>query len=321
MAIFLSEADITSLVTINDAIDAVSEVFKIRGDGDVINPPRQQIDIPSGYLRLTSAIVNPMKKIAVKVSSSMVFDSHSGRTLLLIDSDTGRVDAIIEVFRLGALRTAAASGVGTKLLARDDADSIGVFGTGRQAKTQVSAVAAVRPIKKVLAIGRNKQRLEAFCTGMTAELDIPVIAASDPLQLYQCAVLVAATTSAEPVIFGEHLKSGTHINAIGANRLERREMDDEVLKRCTLVTVDNKVQAKKESAVLLRAVEQGSLTWDDVRELGDVMTGTGADKRTPEAITLYNSHGVAMEDVALATKAFELAVEKGVGTKVPFTLG
>ena len=100
MAIFLSEADITSLVTINDAIDAVSEVFKIRGDGDVINPPRQQIDIPSGYLRLTSAIVNPMKKIAVKVSSSMVFDSHSGRTLLLIDSDTGRVDAIIEVFRL-----------------------------------------------------------------------------------------------------------------------------------------------------------------------------------------------------------------------------
>ena len=98
-------------------------------------------------------------------------------------------------------------------------------------------------------------------------------------------------------------------------------MDDEVLKRCTLVTVDNKVQAKKESAVLLRAVEQGSLTWDDVRELGDVMTGTGADKRTPEAITLYNSHGVAMEDVALATKAFELAVEKGVGTKVPFTLG
>ena len=95
MAVFLSEADIKSLVTMKDAIEAVSEVFKIRGEGDVINPPRQQIDIPEGYLRLTSAIVLPMKKIAVKVSSSMVFASESGRTLLLVDSETGRVDAII----------------------------------------------------------------------------------------------------------------------------------------------------------------------------------------------------------------------------------
>ena len=112
----------------------MTEVFKFRGDGDVINPSRQQIDIPNGYLRLTSAIVNPMKKIAVKISSSMVFDSDSGRILLLLDSETGRVDAIIEVFRLGALRTAAASGVGTQLLSRVDAESIGLFGTGRQAK-------------------------------------------------------------------------------------------------------------------------------------------------------------------------------------------
>ncbi|MDA0656382.1 MAG: ornithine cyclodeaminase family protein [Proteobacteria bacterium] len=319
MAIFLSEADILSLVTIKDAIEAVSEVFKIRGDGDVINPPRQQIDIPGGYLRLTSAIVNPMQKIAVKVSSSMVFDSDSGRTLLLVDSRTGRVDAIIEVFRLGALRTAAASGVATQLLARKDADSVGVFGTGRQARTQIAAVAAVRPIKNVIAIGRNADRLNAFCIEMSKELAIPVTAAKDPLELYQCAVLVAATTSAEPVIFGEHLRPGTHINAVGANRLERREMDDAVIERCALVTVDNKVQAEKESAVLLRAVERGVLAWDDVLELGAFMAGAGQDKCTSDGITLYNSHGVAMEDVALATKAFELALEKGVGTDVPFT--
>jgi ornithine cyclodeaminase/alanine dehydrogenase-like protein (mu-crystallin family) len=319
MAIFLSEADILSLVTMKDAIEAVSEVFKIRGDGDVINPPRQQIDIPGGYLRLTSAIVNPMHKIAVKVSSSMVFDSDSGRTLLLVDSQTGRVDAIIEVFRLGALRTAAASGVATQLLAREDADSIGVFGTGRQARTQIAAVAAVRPIKNVIAIGRNADRLNAFCSEMTAELSIPVTAAQDPLELYQCAVLVAATTSAEPVIFGEHLQPGTHINAVGANRLERRELDDAVIERCTLVTVDNKIQAEKESAVLLRAVERGAFALDDVLELGEFMAGTGQDKRDADAITLYNSHGVAMEDVALATKAFDLALEKGVGTDVPFT--
>lgn len=319
MAIFLSEADIAGLLTIEDAIDAVGDVFKIRGDGVVINPPRQQIDIPEGYLRLTSAIVTPMKKIAVKVSSSMVFDSDSGRTLLLVDSETGRVDAIIEVFRLGALRTAAASGVATKLLARADASSLGVFGTGRQARTQISAVAAVRPIERVLAIGRDRKRLERFASEMSDEIGIPVLPASDPRELYDCSVLVAATTSAEPVIFGEKLRPGTHINAIGANRLERCELDPAVIPRAALVTVDNKVQAEKESAAILRAVAESDFSWDDVLELGEVIANRVADKRDPDAITLYNSHGVAMEDVALATKAFELARARGVGTEVPFT--
>jgi ornithine cyclodeaminase/alanine dehydrogenase-like protein (mu-crystallin family) len=323
MAVFLSEADIAALVTMKDAIAAVAEVFKIRGAGAVINPPRQQIDIPGGYLRLTSAIVSPMKKIAVKVSSSMVFASESGRVLLLVSSETGRVEAIIEVFRLGALRTAAASGVATDLLARPDADSIGLFGTGRQAKTQLAAVCAVRPIERILATGRNAERLAAFCAEMTGELGIPVTAAKQPAELYDCSVLVAATTAKDPVIFGNHVKPGTHINAIGANRLERREIDDDVIPRCAVVTVDNKEQSKKESAALLRAVEQKTLAWDDVSELGDLMTADGekhlATTRTPEAITLYNSHGVAMEDVALATKAYELALEKGVGLEVPFT--
>lgn len=319
MAIFLSESDIKSLVTITDAIDAISEVFKIRGDGDVINPPRQQIDIPEGYLRLTSAIVSPMKKIAVKVSSSMVFASESGRTLLLVDSETGRVDAIVEVFHLGALRTAAASGVATKLMAREDANSIGIFGTGRQAKTQLAAVAAVRPIKNILAIGRNADRLAKFCAETTKELGIPVTAAKHPEDLYDCAVLVTATTSKDPVLFGNRIQPGTHINAIGANRLERRELDDDAIKRCTTIAVDNKVQTKKESAALLRAVEQGALSWDDVLELGEFISGDIDTARAPEAITLYNSHGVAMEDVALATKAYELAVQNNIGLEVPFT--
>ena len=321
MAIFLSEADIKSLVTIEDAIDAVSEVFKISGAGEVINPPRQQIDIPGGgYLRLTSAIVSPLGKIAVKVSSSMVFASESGRTLILVDSKTGRVDAIIEVFHLGALRTAAASGVGTKLLAREDADSIGIFGTGRQAKTQLAAVAAVRPIKNILAIGRDQGRLDIFCKEMTDELGIPVSAAKSPEELYACSVLVTATTSADPVLFGEHLKPGTHINAMGANRLERRELDDAALEACSVITVDNKVQAQKESAVLLRAVENGSRSWEDVLELGDIMADPAKGRASSDAITVYNSHGVAMEDVALAKKAFELARDQGIGLEVPFTI-
>ena len=204
-------------------------------------------------------------------------------------------------------------------MAREDAKSIGIFGTGRQAKTQLAAVAAVRPIEKVLAIGRNADRLKTFCAEATKELGIPVSAAANPEELYACDVLVTATTSKDPVLFGKHIKPGIHINAIGANRLERRELDDEAIEHCTTIAVDNKVQTKKESAALLRAVENGALSWDDVLELGDFMTGDSPTPRAPDAITLYNSHGIAMEDVALATKAYELALEKGVGLEVPFT--
>lgn len=319
MAIFISGSDVRSLITIRDAVDAVAAVFKCQGEGGVINPPRQQIDMPGGYLRLTSAIVSPMEKLAVKVSCSPVFDSNSGRTLILLDSVTGRVDALIEVHGMGALRTGAASGVATDVLARTDADTLGVVGPGRQARTQMAAVAAVRPLKKAIVSGRNPERLAAFCEDMSRELNIPVVAAAQPDEIYDCDILVAATTSKTPVIFGDRVKPGTHINAIGANRLERQEIDDAVIPRCAIITADNKVQSKLESAALLRAVEQGAITWDDVQDLGAYMINPDSRKRTAEDITLYNSHGVAMEDVALGKKVFELAVEKGVGIEIPFT--
>ncbi|MGE0627552.1 MAG: ornithine cyclodeaminase family protein [Hyphomicrobiaceae bacterium] len=320
MARFLSEADIASLVTIDDAIDAVTGVFSVSSGGAVINPPRQQIDIPAGYLRLTSAIVGPLNKIAVKVSSSMVFDSDSGRLLLLLDSRTGRADALIEVFRLGQLRTAAASGVATRHLARSDARSVGIFGAGRQAQTQLLAMVAVRPIEKVLVAGRDPQRLTAFCKEMQDMMGIPVRAVRSPEEVYACDILIAATTSKTPVILGDHVRPGTHINAIGANRMERREVDDTLVGRCAIIAVDSKPQARKESAALVEATASGLISWDDVMELGDCVSKHHGAEPASDAITLYNSHGIAMEDVALATKAYELAVERGIGHDIPLTL-
>ena len=259
MAIFLSEADIGGLITSVDAIDAAEEVTKINGQDGVINPPRQQIDTPGGYLRLTSAIVTPMKKIAVKVSSSMVFNSDPDRTLLLIDSKTGRVDAIIEVFRLGALRTAAASGVATKYLAQENATSLDVIGAGRQARTQIFAICAVRPIENIMVLGRDQTKTFEFCEEMSSEFGFPVNVAKDHLDLYDCSIICTATTSHNPVLFGKNLRPGTHINSIGANRMERQELDDEVIPKCSIVTVDNKDQAQKESALINRAIKNGNL--------------------------------------------------------------
>ena len=309
------------LITIADAIDAVEEVFKINGQDGVINPSRQQINSPGGYLRLTSAIVTPMKKIAVKVSSSMVFNSDSGRTLLLIDSKTGRVDAIIQVLRLGALRTAAASGVTTKYLAKENATSLGVIGAGRQARTQIFAIRAVRPIESIIVLGLGQAKTFQFCEERSSKLGFLVNVAKDHLDLYDCSIICTATTSHKPVLFRKNLRPGTHINSIGANRMERQELDDEVIPKCSIVTVDNKNQARKEPALLNRAIKdvKSSFCWDDVLELSDCMKAKGQIHRQSDAITLYNSHGVAMEDVALATKAFDLANEKGIGSFVEFT--
>ena len=320
MARFLSEADIASLVTIEDAIDAVSEVFSVTGTGGVINPPRQQIDIPNGYLRLTSAAVEPLNKIVVKVSSSMVFNSNSGRLLLLLDSRTGRADALIEVFHLGQLRTAAASGVATRCLARANAKSVGLVGAGRQARTQLLAMAAVRPIEKVVVSGRDPDRLIAFCGEMAEQMNVPVSAAKTPDEIYACDILIAATTSKLPVILGEYVRPGTHINAIGANRLERREVDDTLIGKCDVIAVDSKPQAVKELGALVEAVAGRHISWDDVVELGNCVASHETARPSPDAITLYNSHGVAMEDVALATKAYEIALQRGIGVEVPLTI-
>ncbi|MEE2933693.1 MAG: ornithine cyclodeaminase family protein [Pseudomonadota bacterium] len=321
MAICLSEADIGGLITIADAIDTAEEVFKINGQDGVINLPSQQINTPGGYLRLTSAIVIPMKKIAVKVSSSMVFDSDSGRPLLLIDSKTGRVDAIIEVFRLGALRTAVASGVATKYLAKENATSLGVIGAGRQARTQIFAIRAVRPIDSLIVLGRDQPKTFQFWEEMSSQLGFLVNVAKDHLDLYDCSIICTATTSHKPVLFGKNLSLRTHINSIGANRMERQELDDEVIPKCSIVTVNNKDQAQKESALLNRAIKdvKSSFCWDGVLELSDCIKAKGQIHRQSDAITPYNSHGIVMEDVALATKAFDLATEKGIGSFVEFT--
>lgn len=163
MALFLSEQDVAGLVSMSDAIEAVREVFRWSGEGKVVNPPRQCVPLPGGTLRITSAVVPPVERMAVKVSSTLVFQSNSGRLLILSETRSGRILALMEVFQLGALRTGAASGVATDLLARPDARRVGIFGSGRQARTQLLAVAWVHQIERVVAISPNTDHVRAFC--------------------------------------------------------------------------------------------------------------------------------------------------------------
>ncbi len=173
----------------------------------------------------------------------------------------------------------------------------------------------------MVAISPHRDRLEAFCHEIRDRLRLPVTPAKTPEELYDNDVLISATTAKEPVILGRWLRPGTHINAIGGNVIGRQELDEEAVARCAVVTVDNKEQAKQESAELVRAVERGMISWEKVREIGDVVAGKNPGRPTPDSITLFKSLGVAMEDVALAARVYELALQRGVGLEIPLTEG
>lgn len=319
MALFISEKDVERLVAVPDAMRAIAEIFKLSGEEKVINPPRQCVSLPNGTLRITSAIVPPLARMAVKISSTLVFKSNSGRLLVLSDADSGRILALIEVFQMGALRTGAASGVATQLLARADAKTVGILGSGRQARTQLLAVASVRKLERVLALSPTRVHLKAFCEEMEEKIGCPVIPAESAEQLANSDIVITATTSKQPVILGSWIQEGTHINAIGSNALDRRELDDTAVTRCALIAVDNREQAKQESAELVGAVAAGNLRWDQVVEIGDVAAGRFPGRTDNQSITLFKSLGVAMEDVAMASKVYELAVRRGIGLEVPLT--
>jgi len=319
VALFLSEKDIEQLGTMAEAMDAIRDVFVLSGRAQVLNPARQCIDLPQGTLRLTTAVIPSLERMAVKVSSTLVFKSNSGRLLILSDSKSGRILAFLEVFQMGALRTGAASGVATDLLARRDARSVGIFGSGRQARTQLQAVASARRIERATVSSPNPSHVANFCTEMSDRLGFPVLAARSAEELYDNDILITATTAREPILFGRYLKAGTHVNAIGSNIFSRREFDDEAVSRCDLLTVDNREQAKQESAELVGAVERGLLAWDQVHEIGEVAAGLILGRRRQRDITLFKSLGVAMEDVALGARLYKMARERGMGIEIPLT--
>jgi alanine dehydrogenase len=188
-----------------------------------------------------------------------------------------------------------------------------------QARTQVQAICAVRPINLVLAYSRNADKRNQFCKEMAASIGIDVRPASSPEEAVREAdILVTATTSQEPVFKAEWVSKGTHINAIGANFISRQEIDTETVGKSACVVVDSREQAMLESGDLARAAETGDFYWEDARELGIVVLGDFPGREDAGEITLFESQGIALEDVALAARIYEQAVKTGAGESLPF---
>ncbi len=317
MARFLTEENVRQLLPMAEALAQVEACFQALGTGQARNQPRRRIRMPGGMMHVMSAGDRGLGVFGHKVYTTT---RRGARFLITLYSTAdGRPLAVLEAGLLGAIRTGAASGIATKYLANPDAAVLGVLGTGRQSPTQIQAVCAVRPIAQVLVYSRNADRREAFAAEMTDSLGIAVTAAGSAQAAVESADVVAAiTNSKQPVLAGAWLKPGAHVNAAGNNMLTEQEVDTDVFRRAWLVTTDSLEGAKIECGDLLAAVDPGIVQWEDVIEIGRVAAGRHPVNRPADAITVYESQGIAAEDLYAAVHVLRKAEAQGIGVDLPF---
>lgn len=318
MALLIREADVGALLTMDEVIVAVEEGFRALGTGGAINNPRGRAVTPSGTLHVMHAAVPSVGMTGVKAYATTPRGSRFLAVLYRLED--GEALAIVEADRLGQIRTGAASGVATRFLARPEAGTLGVIGTGWQARSQVEAICRVRPIALIKAYSRSPERREAFAEEMTADLGAEVVAVESAAEAVAGAdVVVTATSSREPVLSGGWLVPGMHLNAIGSNAASRREIDLEAVRRCDPIVVDALDQARIECGDLIGAAAEGEPVWDRAVELGAVVAGLAPGRQRPDQISLFESQGIAIEDVVTMELLYRRALAAGAGEEIPLT--
>ncbi len=317
MALYLTENDVDSLLTMPEAIAALKDGFLALSRGEAVNQPRRRLHLPAGTYHTMGAADLSLQTFGQKAYCS--FPPKAKFLFLLHDARTGDLLAIIEADKLGQIRTGAASGLAASYLALNGAGiQIGIYGAGWQARSQLEAVCAVRDVARITVHSRNAANRDAFCGEMSQRLGVPVISAARPEEAAtDCQIVITATSAREPVLIGEWLSPGTHVNVVGSNMLMKREIDEKVVSRSGLIVVDSIEQSRIEAGDLLPAFERRLFRWEQVRELQEIVSGAHAGRTGEDEITLFKSNGIALEDVAVATLVFRKAVERKVGSHIP----
>lgn len=316
-ALFLSEADVDELLPMDSAIEAIELVFRKHAMTEVANIPRGRARTDHAMLHIMGAAAKTLDAIACKVYTS----ARGGVRFLvhLYSGTTGELLALIEADRLGQVRTGAVSGLATRLMAREDANTVGIFGSGKQARTQLEAICEVRDIVEAYVYSPTPAHRDAFAQEMSAELGVKVVPIAKPeLAAEDKDILVTATTSVDPVLNAEWISPGTHICAVGSNFIGKAEVDIGTIRACDPVVVDDKEQARHEAGDLVRAVDDGVLRWSEVHDLSHVLVGRYAGRHRPENVTLFKSVGAAFEDLAVARLVYERALAEKRGIRLPF---
>ena len=316
MALLLRESEVERLLDMPTALEAVEQVLRQHGQGQAVNQPRRRVFVPNGVLHIMSGGMPAWGVMGLKAYSAI--KGKVRFVVLLFSTETGELLALVEADRLGQIRTGAASGVATKYLSRPEAAVVGLLGTGRQAQTQLQAVCAVRRVREIRAYGRDPARRQRFCEDMEKLLECPVRPAERPEEVVKGAdILITITSSKEPVFDGHLIEPGQHLNVAGSNTVQKREVDDETIRRASRIVVDQLEDAEIESGDLVGPVARGVTHWDRMDELGAVVCGKVPGRQRPDEVTLFKSNGLAIEDVAVAAKVLERAKALALGIQVP----
>lgn len=310
--LFLTETDVRQLLTMEMAMQAVEEVLRLQANDQAQNVPRARAQTDNATLHVMSGSVRGLGVMGYKVYATTKQGAafHIG----LFDGENGHLLALIQADYLGQVRTGAASGVATQYMARMDASEVGLFGSGKQARTQLQAVCKVRQINRVQVYSRNSDARAQFAREMSELCKVEVEPVVRPeLAAEDKDIIITATTSREPVLNGNWVDEGTHINAIGSNFINRAELDAVAIRRCDSIVVDSKDQARIEAGDFVQALDEGAIHWSDIHELGQVIVGRFTGRAHPENVTLFKSLGIAIEDVAVAAKVYAKAQAAGVG--------
>ena len=316
MALFLTENDVKTVLTVEMAMAGVESAHRDLALGQAIDTPRARSRLPQTVLHILQGALPAQGVIGYKAYTS----NRSGNRFLvhLFDAASGSLLAVIEADYLGMMRTGAASGVAAKWLARPDSTVAGVFGAGWQAEGHVRAICAALPLERVKVFSRRSERLAAFCTRLATETGVDIVPATSAEEIVRGSDLIGTvTTAAQPLFDAEWLEEGAHINAAGSNALIRQELSEATVRRCNVVTVDAVPTALAEAGDLLPLLEKGRLQARQLVELGEVIVGRHGGRQNVSEITLFESQGMAIQDLAVALRVLEAAKARGLGHALP----
>ncbi len=322
--LYLSAADVYRALPMSAAIEAMREAFGQLSSGQVTLPTRARLDAPGehGLALVMPCHCNAQKLFTVKFTT--VFDEGPQRGLPLIqslviltDAATGEHLAVMDGASVTAIRTGAASGLATDLLARPEATAVAVFGAGVQARTQLEAVCCVRAIRRASVFDANSAAADRFAAEMTQQLGFPVARTTTPAKtLAEADVVCTATSSTTPVFDDCDLSAGTHINGVGSYRPDMTEIPAATVCRARVV-VDHRPAALEEAGDLLVPLRQGLIQESHFStELGEVLLGRKTARSRADEVTLFKSVGVAIQDLCAAARALDSARRLKLGVQL-----
>lgn len=316
--LYFTESDVRELLPMREAEGLMQAAFERLAHGEALNQPRRRLILQTG------SVLHYMAASDGRYFGAKIYSTHPGQgahfLFLLYRAEDAEPLALLEANYLGQIRTGAASGLATRYMAHPEAKTLGIIGSGLQARSQIEAMLAVRDIRSVKVWSRDPLRRAKFAADCSAAFQVRVAAVDSAEDAVRGAeIVVTATNAKNPVLAAEWVAPGTHVNAMGSNQAARRELPGELVHRADWIVVDSLEQARMESGDLLLALDEEGWKSQKLVELKDVVSGRAIRERRPEQVTIFKSNGLAVEDVISAGYIYEQGLTKGKGVRTRYS--